>query len=185
MNSRESEIEGSVKMLELGAAPSLIKKEYVIGTDKFWLHDTCYEYAVLDTSKIPKDEIKLPEVFVLRTESYLAVSDTYPEAYRRLGIVHEVKEYFQKEPNKNSCVEAVGYELDQATFFEIRAKEMPEYLKFRLDFFDKLIKFYEAEKNPDYEEILTRLRHSRSYLEECVKANPASADSRPTGQHLS
>lgn len=181
--------EKDLRVLTLGTPPPWIKPEYVQSTEKFWLHNTSYEYAVLDTAKIKKDQeaksdkedkIVLPDIFALRTDTYLAVSDTYPKPYRRLAIVHEVEE-FSGELDENSCVKALSFEFEQAKFLLRGPGDISAYLEFRLDFFDKLITFLESQETPPDEEFFARLKRSRDYLQESIKAYSASPDAPPLG----
>jgi|SRR3989344_3741952 len=173
------------EVLKLTTPPEWLKPEYIAEKNSFWLHNTSYEYAVIDTAKIRDDQeeklenerLVLPDVFVIRTDGFLAVSDTYPEPYRELAIIHEVREFSSIAKSaddgvgENACAEALAFELDQAKFFRLYAKDMSAYYEFRQSFFNKLISFYEQyEKTPEQEALLARMRHSLDYLDECIGA---------------
>src|SRR3989344_970246 len=149
MGSEEQKSERNLKLLKL-KTPEWAEK-YKVGEDAFWLHDTWYQYAILSAENFRADYPSVPDMFAMNNDGFLAVSDSYPAQYRRLAILHEVKE-FSEPLDEDSCARTLEYELSQAVLLQV--KPDATYLRFRLGFFEKIIAYYEAKERDEKEEAL-------------------------------
>ena len=163
--------ESNLKLMKL-ETPEWAQK-YEIGEDAFWLHDTWYQYAILSAERFCVDYPSVPNMFAMNSNGFLAISDSYPAPYRRLAILHEAKE-FSEPLDEGSCARTLEYELTQAPLLQVY--NMAAYLEFRLNFFEKIIAYYEMKERDDKENaLLARLHKSREYLEESIQAGETTA----------
>lgn len=105
---------------------------------------------------------KTPEVFAIcSAEGVIAISETYPEEYRELGITHEIMEFLDKDQCEHVCVRALKRELELA---EEKGFDMRKYVKFRKDFFRSLISYYRQTPQMLKEGMLEKMEASLAHL---------------------
>ncbi len=122
-----------------------------------------YTYFVLDTREFI-------EFAVACNYDFLAISESYPEKYRELALIHELIELksplISERARQCSCFDALQQELSIASD---RGYDMEEYTKFRLRVFECLTNYYENKELGEGEaEILENLQGSRDYLRKMV-----------------
>lgn len=132
--------------------------------------DRVYIYALVSSELAKKQGA--PAVFTIMKGGVIAISDTYPEKWRNLGLIHEIMDS-NGRLHAHSCVESLKTELEMAEYFRF---DMEAYTAFRLKFFTDLIAFYK--KSPDFEGrsgLIHRLEHSKRHLEnlEVLQLQPA------------
>jgi hypothetical protein len=135
---------------------------FVIGRATLCYDGKEYEYLIISSAA---QKIGTPALFAMYISGAMGVSDTYPEKYRELGLIHEIMEMGYESPiPETACVESLKKELQLA---ESQGIDMLEYVAFRTRFFSGLIEYYE--KMPLYSsvaELLVRLRHSLKHLKQ-------------------
>lgn len=136
---------------------------FVISTKTFMWNNEEHEYAIVS------EEFSLnaggPRMFTICIAGVLAVSDTYPEEYRELGLIHELIEY--SPTDSKPCPLALHDELQLA---ESRGMNMEKYTSFRLRFFSDLILYYEGKERTESEDsLLQQLKESRELLAKTAK----------------
>lgn len=143
--------------MKTATPPWIIK--YITGLKTFQIDGTeSYTYATI-SSAFSYDK-GAPTTFAIFSDGVLAVSETYPEEYRELGLIHEILESFQ-EPSDHVCVHTLKLELEIA---RERGFDMRKYVEFRTGFFKGLIDYYEAHPQMQANSILEKLRLSYDHL---------------------
>lgn len=133
---------------------------HVVGTGEFVFEGETYEYAVVRAEFGPDNGA--PVLFTLASGGVLAISDAYPEPWRELGLIHEILDYYH-QPTL-TCVESMQKELELA---KARGINLPEYVRFRLEFFTALVEYYanKARRTPKEDRILSGLFSSLRLLQ--------------------
>ncbi len=123
-----------------------------------------YQYAVASERLSEAFGENAPQIFTIYTQGILAISETCPEEYRRLCLVHELIENPDDASNDEfACYHAVREELQIA---QTLLADVQEYIEFRKKFFCDLVTYYEKKKRDAKEEkLLVRLMHTKRYLE--------------------
>ncbi len=124
-----------------------------------------HTYAIIDRHSLSRKH-NVPEVFAIcSAEGVIAISDTYPEEYRELGITHEIKEFLDEDKCDHVCVRALQQELQLA---KDKGLDMRKYVEFRISFFRQIVWYYERALT-ETPGMLEKLRLSYSYL---LSTNP-------------
>lgn len=123
-----------------------------------------YHYAVASARLAKAFGDNAPEIFTIYTQGILAISETCPEEYRELCLLHELIENPDDASNDEfACYHAVREELQIA---QTLLPDIEDYIEFRKKFFDDLVTYYENKKRDAKEEkLLMRLMHSKKYLD--------------------
>lgn len=106
------------------------------------------------------------ELFALCTkDGVLGVSDSCPEKWRELVLIHELMEHRHAHKTPSLCRDMLLRELEIA---KERGVDMKAYLRFRLDFFEGLVRYYARKEKPSNREteLLVRLSHALFFLRE-------------------
>lgn len=139
------------------ATPPWIEK-YITDFKTLQLNGEDYTYAIIN-GDLSRDR-DAPATFAIFIYGVLAVSETYPEEYRELGLIHEILESFQ-EPSDHVCVHTLKLELEIA---KEKGFDMRKYIEFRTGFFKGLIDYYEAHPQMQANRILEKLKLSYDHL---------------------
>lgn len=166
-----------VRIRELPETPDWIRP-FVSSIQSFWLHDTCYKYAVVDAVAFCAIYKTAPEKFALNRDGFVAVSDSIEPQDRPLAAYHEILE-FEGKLDEHACVLTLEKELDAAKYFGFYCDGFERYLKRRFEFFSGVVSYYEAirERSPEDSMLLARLYHSKAYLASCIETIPAASPS--------
>lgn len=145
------------------ARPSYIPAKEILETGKVEHNGITYEYLVLK-HEFGERNAGL-RIFTVHNDGVIAISDTYPDLIRDLGLIHEISEYTGKSEGKDDhdCVKTLCEELQIA---EDSGLPMVDYISFRLEFFQNLLAYYE--RSPETEEsklMIRKLRHSVAHLQ--------------------
>lgn len=135
-----------------------------------------YHYLILDKKKLNEKNISTPEKFATYTindQEYpvvLSVSDTYPEKYRDLCVLHEIIEQVDFKgrcASDEECLCSLKKELSIASEMDVDFKE---YIPVRINFFEDVISYYESQKDsPEKEKMLVKLKKSLEHLKSLEK----------------
>lgn len=164
-----------VKVVTLPQAPDWIRP-FVRGAEFFWLHDTCYRYALVDAVAFRAVYADAPEKFALNLDGFVAISDGIEPQDRPLAAYHETLE-FEGALDECACVRTLEKELDAAKYFAFYRDGFDRYLKRRFEFFEGIVSYYEAMKKrtPQDDALLARLYRSKAYLAACIETITAAS----------
>ena len=116
-----------------------------------------YRGITIPYSIMNKDlEPRLPG-FLGFFDGYLVISEEVQDSYRRPQLIHEYVEYTKSNDKPGRCVAALKHELKFVSE-EIRS----EYLRYRRDYFGRLIEYY-RDLRKDADE-LREIRNGYDYL---------------------
>ena len=134
---------------------------YVIEVKELKYGDVVYTYIVVD-AEISK-RMTTPRIFTIFRGGVMAVSSNYPEEYREIGLIHEIREFTELQgEGEMACLDALKAELETMGKAGI---EPEKYNRFRLEFFEGLIAYYEGKERDEIEdEFLKKIRHSYEHL---------------------
>lgn len=122
-----------------------------------------YDYTVVSSGLSALFGENAPQMFTIKTQGVLAVSETCPEKYRELFLIHEIIENPESEElADDACLNALQEEISLA---KDRVSDFRDYTSVRFKFFEGLVAYYEKEiKDEKEEKLLVRLLRSRDYL---------------------
>ncbi|MDA8611485.1 hypothetical protein N9L18_01305 [Candidatus Pacebacteria bacterium] len=133
---------------------------FVLRTATLKFEGVTYEYAIVRTDF--SETAGCPEMFTTYSEGLLAVSDAYPDKIREIGLIHEIIEDPDRSTDKHDCVNTLKRELEMA---KEQGLDIPEYTRFRTQFFDDMVLYYEKKERTEKEDfILAKLRYSQRHL---------------------
>ena len=134
-------------------------KSYVEEERQLELEGDTYTYLVVKSSLCMT--LDIPPVFISKIGEVFAVSDAYPEAWRKLAIMHDIMER-DARPSAFSHLSATRRELDLARSIGV---EMSSYVTFRIEFFSNLVAHFEDSSiRTKTEPEIERIRRSVRYL---------------------
>lgn len=148
---------------DLRLRPSWIVLESV-GTGKFYWHGERIPYTIMRKEAGPEE---LPGFLGYfegeerggKKSRHLFISEDSPVRFRRLQLIHELIEFDELADQPDRCLRALERELDSINDPTIYA----DYVEYRLNFFENLVKYYENYSNTEF---LVRIRQSRDLLRE-------------------
>jgi len=94
--------------------------------------------------------------FLGQSEGNFFISEEVPEAYVEPQLIHEIIEFTELVGEKGRCLESLKRELETVPD-EIKV----DYIKYRLDFFARLIEFYKESEDEDFK---TEIQASHDHL---------------------
>lgn len=102
-------------------------------------------------------EPRLPGFLGFPNGEVLFLSEDVPESYRPYVLAHEVREFTVHKDSLGRCKTSLLLELA-----DVPPLLLPEYLRYRLDFFRRLVAYYAAS---DKEAFKAEIAMSLAYLE--------------------
>ena len=139
--------------------PKWMKPEFIL--DNGWLEvvDKLYQYHIISRELEPglKGFVGFPE------GEFLFISEDVPREYRPYILTHEVLETTILKDKTGRCAFATILELG-----DVPPGMLREYVKYRLDFINRLLEFYNDRDN--LTDLQIELFHSRNILQETEEA---------------